>query len=100
MFHDSLDHFLDRQLACVVRQHDVEHSFHAAFRHIDFFRTLNDVSTPEGEENRHWLAVSRCSVGDDEGSQRFVQIPTEDNHCRAIFSFLQDRCLCRFVEAG
>lgn len=43
LFHYGLNHFRDRQLACVVRQHDVEHSFQDAFGDADFFWTLNNV---------------------------------------------------------
>ena len=34
-------------VACVVRQHDIEHFFHAAFGYADFFRTFDDVQIPE-----------------------------------------------------
>ena len=89
LFHDGFDHLG----AGVARQHDVEHSFHAAFGDADFLRTFDDVKSPESKEHRHLFAVRYRSIGGGEESQRLVKVTTEDDHRCTVFCFLQDRYL-------
>ncbi|MNW61689.1 hypothetical protein D3C74_397650 [compost metagenome] len=46
--------------------------------------TPQQVQPPEGKKHRNLLAHCSRPRGDNEGSNRLVQIAAEDNHCRPI----------------
>ena len=55
-------------VACVVRQHDIEHFLHSAFGYADFFRAFDDIQAPESCLHSGVLALIRKKDGTGVGS--------------------------------
>lgn len=72
-------HLRQLQFQRAGRQHHAEHLAEEVLLHTGFLHFLQDVQSPEGEENGYFLSRCRCSVCQYKGCQRFIQVVTEQN---------------------
>ena len=67
------------QLSRIGREHQPKHLAEEVFLHCGLPLFLDGIQSPEGEEDGHFLARGRCTVGQDKRGQCLVKVVAEED---------------------
>lgn len=79
-------HTREAKLPASSWHHHSEHAPHEVLLHIHRLGFPKNIQSPEGEEQGNLLAACCSTVCNNEGSDRFIQISAEYDHCSAFRS--------------